>query len=107
MTYWTWITAQGEFRTVEIGPIRINLLSGKSVIGSYPTPPEAADCRGEGHHVQISEGFDGGRLRVSRSLPDSIKTHAIDNDLQDDLVGVLAELRRLPSRGTLPGPRNS
>jgi hypothetical protein len=102
MTYWTWNTAQDEFRIEQIGPRRMNLFFGKSVIGSYPTPQEAADCCGKGHHAQIPEGFDGASLGVSRSLTDWRQTLATSTELQDDTVGVLAELRLLSFRVDRP-----
>ncbi len=95
MTFWTWHTGQGDFRIERVGPSRIDLLFGKSVIGSYPTPQEAADCCGEGRHAQISEGFNGGSLGVSRALTDWVQTRASDVERQDNHLGVLAELRPL------------
>jgi hypothetical protein len=73
MRCWTWQTGQGEFRIETIGPSRINLMFQNTVIGSYPTPQEAADRCGEGRHAQICEAFDGGSLGVSRSLSDWTK----------------------------------
>jgi len=111
MTYWTWITGQGEFHIEEIGPNRIDLLFGNSVIGSYPTPQEAADRCGEGHHARISEAFDGASLGVSCSLTDWIQARAIDSSFRDDPVDVPAETQQLASQsncsqGTLHLPRN-
>lgn len=111
MTYWTWNTAQGEFRIEQIGPNHIDLLFEKSVIGSYPTPQEAADQCGEGRHAQISESFNGGSLGVSRFLADWSQTHAVDGEPPEYPAGVLGELQQFlfqsqRPRGTLHLPRN-
>lgn len=70
MKTWTWKTDQGLFQIDLIGPRRVNLLFGDTIIGSYPTPEQAADECGTGHHAPISEAFDGGSLGVSVSLKD-------------------------------------
>jgi hypothetical protein len=93
MTYWTWSTSQGVFRIDEIGRSRIDLLFGKSVIGSYPTPQEAADRCGGGDHARISDEFDGASLGVPRSLSAWTETDANDTQPLDGATGVLTELR--------------
>jgi hypothetical protein len=70
MKSWTWNTDQGLFQINVIGPRRVNLLFDNTIIGSYPTPEQAADDCGTGHHAPISEAFDGGSLGVSVSLKD-------------------------------------
>jgi len=70
MKSWTWNTGQGTFCINVIGPRRVNLLFENTIIGSYPTPEQAADDCGTGHHAPISESFDGGSLGVSVLLKD-------------------------------------
>ncbi len=70
MKSWTWNTGQGSFRIDVIGPRRVNLFFDETVIGSYPTPEQAAEDCGTGHHAPISDAFDGGSLGVSNLLKD-------------------------------------
>jgi hypothetical protein len=68
----------------------------------YLTPQQATDCCRKGNDAQISEGIDGAALGVSRSLTGWRQTFAMRSELQDDTVGVLAELRLLSFRVDRP-----